>query len=419
MKILWFSPSPSLYNNEKLSYNGVGWIESLEQILKKDADIELGICFFHATDNIKKTKDGVVYYPIKFVKSKRVVRVFRKLTGKTEPARDRNRFLQVINDFCPDIIHIWGTESSFAEIQPFIKIPVVIYLQGLINGCDIAYYPPGISKFNFWFSPIYLKANFYRQVPGFKRPYTQLAENEVDYLKHSKYLIGRTDWDKAVSAMLAPQAIYFHIDEILHSSFYVNTKQEDTSQNKITILSTLSATTYKGIDLVLKTAKLLREHTSLAFEWQVVGVKAKNKLVLFFEKQLKIASKDYNINFLGVKTTKELSALLQGADIYVHPSYIDNSPNSLCEAQISGLPVIACNVGGISTLIENNITGILVPSNAPFEMATAIKMLAADKTLASTIGRNARQRAMERHEPAKIVLDTLNVYRTIYNSKNR
>ena len=45
------------------------------------------------------------------------------------------------------------------------------------------------------------------------------------------------------------------------------------------------------------------------------------------------------------------------ANVYVMPSAIENSPNSLCEAQILGVPVIASYCGGVSSLMENEMTG--------------------------------------------------------------
>ena len=73
---------------------------------------------------------------------------------------------------------------------------------------------------------------------------------------------------------------------------------------------------------------------------------------------------------------------------FFHPSYIENSPNSVCEAQILGLPVIACNVGGLSTIISHNHSGILIPSN-DYSGASYIKEICMNEALAKRISINS------------------------------
>lgn len=89
--------------------------------------------------------------------------------------------------------------------------------------------------------------------------------------------------------------------------------------------------------------------------------------------------------------------ILLRADVYVHPSYIDNSPNSLCKAQILGVPVISCNVGGISSLIEQKKWDFF-PTNTPFELAYWIKELFYNETFSKIISRNGYEVAKRRYD---------------------
>ena len=76
-----------------------------------------------------------------------------------------------------------------------------------------------------------------------------------------------------------------------------------------------------------------------------------SEILKFYEKELNLNHKKLGIKCIGFKNEQELKNLISTSDLFIHPSYIDNSPNSICEAQILGLPVIACNVGGISSII--------------------------------------------------------------------
>ena len=102
----------------------------------------------------------------------------------------------------------------------------------------------------------------------------------------------------------------------------------------------------------------------------------------------------------------------------VHPTYIDNSPNSVCEAQLAGLPVIATDVGGVSSLIENLQTGLLI-ENKPKAIEIAVKKLYDDDLLREYISKESRWVARERHNPKIILSKTLSMYKELINEKKK
>ena len=71
----------------------------------------------------------------------------------------------------------------------------------------------------------------------------------------------------------------------------------------------------------------------------------------------------------------------------------EGMPVSLMEAASCGVPVVAPRVGGIPELVEDGVTGLLVPPNDAAALATAYKRLLTDETLARRLGQNARVRA--------------------------
>lgn len=416
MRVLWFAPTSSQYDKGSHYYHGGGWIESLEQTFRDhQSGSSLAISFFHDNDYQKRERGNVTYYPVRKIKKSNIDKLITNWSCKIESGTYIKEFLEVINDFKPDVIQVFGTENAFAEIQQHTPIPVVIHLQGLLNPYNNAFYPPGVSRYNILTHFPFLKNHLLGNSLLFdKKRFEKSAEREFEYFKVSKYLIGRTCWDKMVSSTLAPQATYFHVDEILRSSFYEATPWVPNQHNRLRIISTISSTIYKGLDLILKTAYLLKNDLNIDFDWHIVGLNEKDKLVHFFESSFKKSFKDCNVSFLGVYSEKELIKLLQAADIFIHPSYIDNSPNSLCEAQMLGMPVISCNVGGTSTLIENNQNGILVPANGAYELAHSIISLSNDKKKSTQLGVQARASAMERHNRVKTFNVLMNVYQTIY-----
>ena len=83
------------------------------------------------------------------------------------------------------------------------------------------------------------------------------------------HYLGRTDWDMRVSHIMNVKSHYYHVDEILRESFYDETQR--TIPRNLTIITTISSPLYKGFDLVLKTAKILKENLMLDFEWNCYG----------------------------------------------------------------------------------------------------------------------------------------------------
>ncbi len=418
MKILWFTNTPSLYGQGNHNYNGVGWVESLEGILQGLDEIELALSFFHKIDNEKITKNGTTYYPIlrKSAKRNPIKSIINGWTGDSfEDVDIKSKYIDIINDFKPDVIQVFGTEGPFSKIQQLTKIPVVIHIQGIVNPCLNAYYPVNYSGWNFVLNKNNFFENLIASSPAFgKKRFSVQAKRERNFLSKAKYIMGRTHWDKMLVELYNPNVQYFHVNEVLRPLFYKTDSIFKQKSNKpYKIISTLSPTIYKGIDVILRTAKQLRELTDFDFQWQIIGIEENAPLLKQFEKTEKIKHSEVNIICSGRKSPVEMIEMLQTADVFVHPSYIDNSPNSVCEAQILGLPVIACNVGGLSSLINHNKTGFLVPSNGVFELVYYLNLIKEDKNLGYKIGQQARQVAHQRHNHKKIVNDLLEVYSQI------
>ncbi len=105
----------------------------------------------------------------------------------------------------------------------------------------------------------------------------------------------------------------------------------------------------------------------------------------------------------------DVSAVLAAADIFALPSYFEGLPMSVIEAMLSGLPVVASDIGGPREQVVDGITGLLVPPRQVEPLAAALGRLAADPALRAAMGAAGRQRAMALYDEAKVVERTLEV----------
>ena len=416
MRLLILSPNKGLYDSQTEGYNGVGWVASLQQYLEKEQDIELALAFVTPTPLQKEKRGNTLYYPVHIPDRSGFKKLFYYWHGYKKDVFGKsivNPLKEVINDFAPDIIHIFGTESNLAYIIDEIDIPCVVHLQGLLCAVSNISYPAGTSEKDFM-SITDIKEFWIRNGVIFNNRRMKFsAEREKEHFKRCRYIIGRTQWDREIAELYNPGVQYFHVDEVLRTPFY-NAEKWKYKGGKLKIVSTLSPTIYKGFDIVLKTAKALQE-TGIDFEWNIIGINGNHKIIRLIEKSCGLCSADLNINYLGIKQPEEMIEALHNATIYVHPSYIDNSPNSLGEAQYLGMPTIATNVGGVPTMMNYNekyMASPVVPHSLAVRILALYKELKEGRYIntLSTI-------ALERHNPSKIIEDLKSTYRTIITKK--
>lgn len=96
-----------------------------------------------------------------------------------------------------------------------------------------------------------------------------------------------------------------------------------------------------------------------------------------------------NVEFVGRVEPNEMPKLYDRADIYLNASVVDNMPLSIIEAYSCGLPVVTTDAGGISFILENEKTGLMVAKSDYRELANAAIRLLENQDLAQTITNNA------------------------------
>jgi glycosyltransferase involved in cell wall biosynthesis len=101
------------------------------------------------------------------------------------------------------------------------------------------------------------------------------------------------------------------------------------------------------------------------------------------------------------------------ARIFVSPSIIENSSNSVCEAQLLGTPVIASNVGGMMNLIEHRRTGLLYRFEETDLLADYICELLGDDDLCRRLSQAERETAQARHDRTAIARCLTHIYEEI------
>ena len=413
MKIMWLTTDSSLLERDE----NITIKAPLEAALMNyyGEKARLAVVFEKEHEGQEKVICGnVCYYPLEAKLTAVGLSVSYWEDSKVE-------ILKVIDEFSPDIIHCFGSEWPYGAIAEETQVPVVIHMMGFLNiyhmTVDMVLNPlPQIlppPKRLAWLEKAksQLKRRFLSAVrkPPKRVPNAVEQANafELRVMKANRYFIGRTEWDKKIVRFYAPGAKYYHVPEALRDVIW---KAAGTwryhFQGKLRLLTVSSADYRKGNEIILRTALILQTVLGLDFEWRVAGSK---EFFPFFEQRTQLKRQDLHINLLGRISAAQVRDELQEADFFIHPSIVDNSPHSICEAQLIGCPVIASNVGGVPQLVEDGKTGFLYPYNEPHALAFLLGELYQDRKRLTELSERESDMASCRHEPrrvADILFDT-------------
>lgn len=97
-----------------------------------------------------------------------------------------------------------------------------------------------------------------------------------------------------------------------------------------------------------------------------------------------------SVHFAGTRT--DVAALLRGVDVLVLSSYTEGFPLAVLEGMASARPVVCTDVGGLREMVEDGVSGFLVPPRDPQQLATRLKELLLNPGLARRMGEAARHR---------------------------
>lgn len=416
MRVLWIG-NPGLYvpshKRDGSGYNGGGWVSSVQREIVKHSNVSLGVSFCMDGEPEKEEQDGVVYYPVpnhrKAFKDK-----IKDLLKFWDETRDEilwpyyiDRFKRIIEDFKPDVIEVFGSELYVglgALAAKELNVPCALHLQGFLSLSLYIYLPPGVSRCSYIFSRGLRGAYGNFQLLTY---WYRSCHREKAILTAVPHVIGRTAWDRQAMEVLNPVAKYHYGGEILRPVFYESAERRNPQ--RLTIATTISHPPYKGFDLLLKIAHLLKFQLGLDFVWNCYG----NVEASFVERVTHISHAEVNVCLCGVATAEQLRDALLSSTLYCHTSYIENSPNSIAEAQILGVPVVATNVGGTPSMVEDGKTGLLFPATDPYMAAYQICRLVTDEALNNEIGYAARLEAQRRHSREEIVAGLMEIYTAI------
>lgn len=423
MKVLWITntifPELALAIGKKPPVVG-GWMYGLAKDIAKNSNIKLFVATAKDVTEDKELEiNDIIYF---LLKGKKNVNLYDKSL--------EDKWLAIVNRIKPDLVHIHGTEYahglSLMKVLPNLNYAVSI--QGLISIYKryyMAALEPNEIRKSITFRDI-LKKNTLRQQ---EKEFYQRGENiEKKYLINTSNIIGRTQWDFAHSKIINPNVNYHFCNESLRNIFYESPKWIPKEKNlPPTIFLSQASKPLKGLHQVLKAVHLLKDqfpeiHVRVAGANIVKSKTIKEKLrITSYGKYIKQLITKYNlvdqVTFTGSLNENKMIQEYLNSAMFICPSSIENSPNSVGEAQLLGVPVIASYVGGVSDMVSHEETGILYRFEEIEMLAIAIKRILEDREFSIKISQAGQRAAKIRHSRNTNLKQLISIYKTIITSK--
>lgn len=391
-----------------------GWMVSLSGSLAASDDVKLAVATIYSGRELKRVEiNNITYY---------LIPGGQKAMLERGSAMLKAYWRDVVKDFTPNILHLHGTEFAhgLALIEACPDVSAVVSIQGMLGVCE-KYYYAGIE-----FSDVFLRPSLrdiIRLDPlcNGRRTFKKRAVFEREILNKVRHVIGRTTWDYANTKAINPKLIYHHCDESLRDPFY-HPKWDITRIERHTIFTTQAGYPIKGLHILLKAVALLKpdypELKVYAAGTSLLGDTVIQKLkitgyALYIKRLIKKLGLQENVVYTGMLDADGIAGKLLKSHVFVIPSAIENSPNSLGEAMLLGLPCIGAYTGGIPDMLNGGQSGLLYPFMEAAMLAEKISRIFESDALAMQFSNASRESAQRRHNREKINETMVDIYRRV------
>lgn len=418
MNILWITnilfpeASSKLTGQKELKATG-GWLLGAAKMLEQIDGINLSVAAVSPLVNKLEIVKGekITYYVLPYGKG--------NLTYNKEYESSWKEVKDIVK---PDVVHLHGTEYThgLAYIKACGSDNIVVSIQGM-KSVYYYYYYYGVSKWDIYSHLTIrdiIKGSIIKEQKDFKRQ----GEYEKEIIRNVKHIIGRTSWDRANTWAINPNAKYHFCNETLRSEFYDGSRWSYSSCSKHTIFLSQAGYPIKGLHQVLHALPMILQHypnTQVRIAGHdITKTKGLGNRLRFtgYANIIKSLIKKYNldghITFTGSLNAEEMKQEYLNCNVFVCPSSIENSPNSLGEAQILGTPVIASYVGGIADMMKGDEEHLY-----RFEEINMLAEKICNVFANKNIQVNMIETALERHNPKINKQQLYNIYKSIITGK--
>lgn len=457
MKVLWLCNTMIPMIAEELNLepsNKEGWISGMVDMVlrgQKENGVELSMAipvprFMFPVNHdicmrvIKRNGATLTFYG--FYEETRHAEVYDESLE-----RKLNKIVEAVK---PDLVHCFGTEYphtlAMCRIFPD-KRRLLIGLQGLCALYAEAYYSnmpeKAIRKVTF-------RDNLRRDsLVEQQQKFVKRGVMEKEAIKLAGNITGRTEWDRLFTKKLNNSCRYFNMNEILRPEFYQG-QWEPEKCTPHSIFISQGDYPLKGLHYMLTAMPdilarypdaMLYVAGDIMVNYQTLKQKLKISAYGKYLRRLMKENSLFNkVKFVGRLNSVQMRDMYLSSSLFVCCSSLENSPNSLGEAMLLGMPCVTADVGGIPSLFVDGEDGIMYEgyrigktqknSKGNLNEENEKQLKAVSKRLANAViemwknpekqaeyCKNARKHAAKTHRPERNYRKLMEIYAKILSDE--
>ncbi|KAE8544180.1 hypothetical protein F6453_3437 [Marinobacter nauticus] len=386
-----------------------GWLTLMTSRLAQMPGFEIGVAMRSESKRFQRIeKDGITYYAL-------------------PQQRDRYDVAQVdvdkvLADFAPDILHVEGAEMRHS--RRFLSTwsgPRLLSMQGVLNG---------YANYELGRLPIFAMLNPFQP----RLALTAIAlllqqqwqfrprlESERAAMQSADHIMGRTLWDKAQAKALSPDATYHHCSRILREAFYSASWHWNKAE-PFAIFVGNGSSARKGAHIAVEALAILkRDFPKVTLHIAGVdprtlprtSVKRYVGYPVYLLSLIRKLGLEDNVRFTGVLSAQAMAGRMARSHVCLMASIIENSPNTLGEAMILGVPTVSAYCGGAPSMARDEVEVLFYRPDDPAMLAFQVRRIFEDPGLASRLSEAAKARAQRTHDPERNIADLIEAYEAI------
>jgi len=375
-----------------------GWIESAAVELVKEKDFHLTIVTSGAVQRVEKREiNGITYIVIPSSTSRLQLKPVRQQLSYCRSVLEEQR---------PDCIHIHGTEYPLGLgmlSENADRCPVFVSIQGILPLCVQEFYCGLFDTLYYRESRVWRKILTKLPIIIQRNRLADRLKIEQQYLEQANYLCGRTECDQAYTK--SGKGTYIHSGEVLRDTFYSGSWNH-SSIERHTIFIGNTIYSLKGfhhllvaVSLLVKTYPDLKvfaageSHTPNSYK----DIRHRVGYSYFIRKVIKTCGLENRIVFTGLLSAEGIKKQMLTSHVNVVCSSAENSPNTLGEAMMLGVPSVVSYSGGTPSMASDKEEVLFYSNSDPVMLAHAIESIWLNDEKAKELSVNSRKRARENH----------------------
>lgn len=412
MKVLWISLRVFENSDEKQT---AVWLKALAIKLSKIQGLQLG--------NISKGQNKLKRCDFDSIQQWALPNFSIDKNG-LPPQNIKQMYNNILNEFKPDIIQIWGSENPL-RLLPFVnEYPAakVLTMQGVLGSIAdkslIGLSYKDVLK-TLGIREIISRQNIYSVAQSFNGD----AKFEAEMIKRSDFIITQSNWTDSQIRHLNNKARYFRVQRELRSDFInVEKKWTDFQHEKPIIYSAAVGYTLKGLHILIKALAIVKSYYPNV-ELRLAGAIGRTdwlgdgylRLIL---KYIKSNGLENNVTWLGAISSKDIILNLQQASVFVNPSFVESYSMVVAEAMSIGTPSVISYAGAMPELAEDKKEALFFTPGDFKQLAFCINSLLKDMNLSSKISVASQERSNLRLNKMDNALEQYTIYKEIIKNLN-